>query len=91
MRLYQKNKRTEVNNPEGEEKQLKDCKGNGIRCVFQKHRSGCSVENGTKGSELREAAVMTQTRLLTACAEQGGRPRTDVDIIQQKQEKVTTN
>lgn len=39
MRLYQKNKRTEANHPAGEEKQLKDCKGNGIRFVFQKHRS----------------------------------------------------
>lgn len=74
MRLYQKNKRTEANHPAGEEKQLKDCKGNGIRFVFQKHRSGRSVENDTKGSELREAAAMTQTRAADGVRRAGWTP-----------------
>lgn len=46
----------------GKKKQLKDFKGNGIRFVFQKHHSGCSLDNETKASKPREAVVMIQVR-----------------------------
>lgn len=62
MGLHQTNRGTETNNPEGEEKQLKDFKRSGIRFVFQKHLAGGGVENATAGSQLRGATVMTQVR-----------------------------